>query len=79
MKLRLGNTIIETDYIEYAQKQSSGTARIYFISGNTLDVVCGLKTTDPRAATFDGTADQFLEAIENTDTLKPDAGEKRKR
>lgn len=77
MKLRCGDTVIETDYIEYAQKQSSGTARIYFISGNMLDVVCGLKTTNPRAAMFEGTANQFLDAIENTDTAKTAPGEKR--
>lgn len=79
MKLRCGDTVIETNYIEYVQKQSSGTAKIYFISGNTLDVVCGLKTTNPRAAIFEGTANQFLDAIENTDTAKPAPREKRKR
>lgn len=77
MKLRCGDTVIETNYIEYAQKQSSGTAKIYFISGNMLDVVCGLKTTDRRAVMFDGTADQFLDAIENTDTVKTAPREKR--
>lgn len=66
MKIRCGNTIIETDYIEYTQKLSSGAAKVYFTSGQTLEVLCGLKTTDPRAATFEGTADQFLDTIENT-------------
>ena len=79
MKFRCGDTVIETDYIEYVQKQSSSAARIYFISGYVLDVVCGIKTTDPRAATFDGTADQFLDSIESTDKMKPDPGEKHKR
>ena len=72
MKLRCGNTVIETDHIEYTQKFSSGSAKIYFTSGYTLDVVCGIKTSDSRAATFDGTAEQFLNTIENTDKLKQD-------
>lgn len=76
MKLRCGDTVIETDYIEYAQKQGSSTAKIFFISGYVLDVVCGVKTTDPRAATFEGTADQFLDAIENTDKVKHPSGDK---
>ena len=77
MKLRRGNTVIETDHIEYTQKLSSGMAKRYFTSGYTLDVVCGIKSTDPRAATFDRTAGQFLDTIENTDRLKQDREGKR--
>ena len=72
MKLRCSNTVIETDHISYTQKLNHGTVRVHFISDDVLDVVCGMKTTDPRAATFDGTVEQLLNTIENTDKLKQD-------
>ena len=70
MKLRFSDTVIEIDHIAYTQKLSYGTVRVHFISGDVLDVVCGIKTTDPRVVTFEGTAEEFLDTIENTDKFK---------
>ena len=44
MKLELGNTMLETDYIEYLQRIGLSSITVYFISGAGLDIVCGLKT-----------------------------------
>ena len=71
MKLRVGKFLIETDYIEMVEWLSPHTAKLYFVSGTTLDVVCGVKTTSP--ATWDQDASAFIETLQNTDFAKRDA------
>ena len=44
MKLRLGDTLIETDYIEIAERVSFHTVKLIFTSGAILDVHCGVKS-----------------------------------
>ena len=71
MKLRVGKFLIETDYIEMVEWLSPHTAKLYFLYGTTLDVVCGIKTTSP--ATWDQDASAFLETLQHTDFENPDA------
>ena len=68
MKLRLGDTLIETDYIEYVERVASHTVKVFFVSGKTLDVHCGIKSD--AAATWDQDADGFLQTLQNTDAVK---------
>ena len=80
MKLRLGNTIIETNYIEYIQKLTDHSAKIIFTSGEMITVICE-GTTNMGAAAFEGDLDALVDLIENPDlqvshTAEPD--EKRK-
>ena len=42
MKLRLGDVLIETDHIEFAEKVAPHTVKLVFVSGTTLDVHCGV-------------------------------------
>ena len=65
MKLRVGEYLIETDHIEIVEWISQYNVKIYFVSGETLDVVCGIKTTAP--ANWDQDADAFIQMIQNTD------------
>ena len=66
MKLRLGNTIIETDYIEYIQKLTDHSAKITFTSGEMITVICE-GPTNMDAAAFEGDLDALLDLIENSD------------
>ena len=68
MKLRLGDTLIETDYIEIAERVSSHTVKLYFISGAVLDVHCGVKSN--ATATWNQDADGFIQTLHNTDAVK---------
>lgn len=68
MKLLLGKVLIETDHIEAVEKVAPHTVKVYFVSGNTIDVVCGMKTTQP--ATWDMDADGFIQTIQNTDAVR---------
>ena len=77
MKLRVGKFLIETDYIEMVEWLSPHTAKLYFVSGTTLDVVCGIKTTSP--ATWDQDADGFIETLQNTDVSKRNAAVSKKK
>ncbi|MDE0427023.1 MAG: hypothetical protein OXN25_19395 [Candidatus Poribacteria bacterium] len=68
MKLRLGNVLIETDYIEIIERVAPHTVKIFFVSGITLDVHCGIKSD--ASATWNQDADGFIETIHNTDAVK---------
>ena len=77
MKLCVGKFLIETDYIEMVEQLSPHTVKLYFVSGEILDVVCGIKTTAP--ATWDQDADGFIETLQNTDFAKRDAAASKQR
>lgn len=70
MKLQVGKFIIETDYIEMIERLSDHTVKLFFVSGEILDVVYGIKTTS--AATWDEDADAFIQTLQNIDVEKPD-------
>lgn len=67
MKITLGAVVIETDYIVTVIKKSPHTCEVTFITGSTLDIVCGAKTAKLDAGEFNGDSDQFLNYIENID------------
>ena len=64
MKLRLGNTIIETDYIEYVQKLTSHSAKIAFTSGEVITVICET-IANTHVAEYDSDVDTLLDIIGN--------------
>lgn len=68
MKLQVGKVLIETDYIEMVERLSQHTVKLFFVSGEILDVVCGIKST--AAATWPEDADAFIRVLQNTE--KPD-------
>ncbi len=68
MKLLLGKVLIETDHIETVEKLSPHTVKVFFVSGRTLEVVCGIRSTTP--AVWDQAADGFIQTIQNTDYPK---------
>ena len=68
MKLLVGKVLIETDCIETAEILTTHTVRLNFISGYTLEVVCGLKST--HNAVWNQDADGFIQTIQNTDSYK---------
>ena len=68
MKLRLGDTLIETDYIERIQRVAPHTVKLIFISGTVLDVHCGIKSNAP--ATWNQDAEGFIQTLHNTDAVK---------
>ena len=51
MKLRLGKVLIETDHIEMIERLSPHNVKLFFVSGNVLEVVRGIKST--AAATWE--------------------------
>ena len=77
MKLRIGKFLIETDHIEMVEQLSPHTVKLYFVSGEILDVVCGIKTTAP--ATWDQEAAEFIQTLQNTDFEEPDAATSKKK
>ena len=77
MKLRVGKFLIETDHIEMVEQLSPHTVKLYFVSGETLDVVCGIKTTAP--ATWDQEADGFIQTLQNTGFEKLNAATSKKK
>lgn len=68
MKLQLGKTLIETDYIESAEQVAPHTVKLFFVSGRTLEVHCGIKSKS--SATWNQDADGFIQTLQNTDALK---------
>ena len=68
MKLRLGNTLIETDHIEFIERVAPHTVKLCFISGVVINVHCGVKSD--AAATWHQDADGFIQTIQNTDAIK---------
>lgn len=72
MKLLLGNVLIETDHIEIVERVSTYTVKVYFVSGNELEVHCGIKSSS--RATWDQDADGFIQSIQNTDYPKLQKG-----
>ena len=70
MKLQVGKFLIETDYIERVERLSDHTVKLFFVSGKSLDVVCGIKIT--AAATWPEDANAFIKTllkIEKSDTI----------
>ena len=65
MKLQVGKFLIETGYIEIVERLSDHTVKLFFVSGKSLDVVCGIKTTT--AATWPQDADAFIQVLQNTE------------
>lgn len=74
MKLQVGKILIETDYIERVERQSEHTVKLFFVSGRSVDVVCGIKTT--AAATWPQDADAFIRVLQNTE--KPNKKKERR-
>ncbi|MDE0467637.1 MAG: hypothetical protein OYL97_11310 [Candidatus Poribacteria bacterium] len=72
MKLRLGNVLIETDYIEVVERVSPHTVKVFFVSGKVLDVHCGIKSN--AAAFWDQDANGFIQTIHNTDAIQKYGG-----
>ncbi len=70
MKIRLGKVLIDTQHIVAVTQKSPSVCQIEFTSGNTLDVVCGIKTANQDIALFDGDGNQFLDYIENIDNTE---------
>ena len=71
MKLRVGKLLMETDHSEMIEWLSEHNVKVFFVSGMTLDVVCGIQTTSP--AFWEQTADEFIQTIHNTDFTKLNA------
>ena len=68
MKLRLGKVLIETDHIEMVERVAPHTVKVFFVSGNTLDVHCGIKSD--ATAYWDQDANGFIHTIHNTDRVR---------
>ena len=68
MKLLVGKVLIETDHIEMVEKLSNHIAKIYFVSGNVIEVVCGARGT--AFGIWDQDVDDFIETLQHTDTLR---------
>ena len=64
MKLLLGKVLIETDHIASIERTSVHTVNIQMVSGQVIEVVCGVKTDAP--AVSDQMADGFIQTILNT-------------
>ena len=64
MKLLLDKVLIETDYIEIVEKVGPHTVKIVFVSGSTLEVHCGIRSSS--SATWHQDAEGFIQTIENT-------------
>ena len=66
MKLRLGDTVIETNNIAYAIKRYDHIVEIYFIGlSEPLKVFCGKEQTE--RARFLGNTNELLARIEDLD------------
>ena len=68
MKLLLGKVLIETDHIASIERTSVHTVNIQMVSGQVIEVVCGVRTDAP--AVSDQMADGFIQTILNTDYPK---------
>lgn len=67
MKLLVGKMLIETDYIEIVEKLTEHTVRLNFVSGYTLEVVCGVKSNHRAFWSQDATG--FIQTLQNTDSV----------
>ena len=65
MKLLVGSILIETDHIEIVEKLTPHTVKLQFVSGHTLEVICGLKST--HRAVWSQDANGFIQTLQNTD------------
>ena len=68
MKLRIGDVLIETDYIEVVEWVAPHTVKIFFVSGKVLDVHCDIKSNAP--AVWNQDADGLIQTLQNTDAVK---------
>ena len=68
MKLRLEKVLIETDHIESIERTSVHTVNIQMVSGQVIEVVCGVQTDAPTV--WDQMAEGFIQTIQNTDYPK---------
>ena len=68
MKLRLGDVLIETDHIEIAERVAYHTVKLFFVSGQVLEVHCGVNSD--ALAVWDQDADGFIQTLHNTDAVK---------
>ncbi len=68
MKLRMGDVLIETDYIEMTERVAHHTVKLFFVSGKVLEVHCGVKSDAP--AVWNQDADGFIQTLHNTDAVK---------
>lgn len=68
MKLLVGKVLIETDHIEIVEKVAPHTVKLVFVSGNVLEVHCGIKSSS--AAVWDQAADGFIQTLQNIDYRK---------
>ena len=68
MKLRLGDVLIETDYIEIAEQVTPHTVKLFFVSGQVLEVHCGVNSE--ASAVWNQYADGFIQTLHNTDAVK---------
>lgn len=65
MKLLLGDVLIETDHIEYAERMSPHIVKLQFVSGTEIEVACGIKAQ--HHATSDQDAKGFLQTLLNAE------------
>lgn len=68
MKLRMGDVLIETDHIEIVERVAPYTVKLFFVSGNVLEVHCGVKSD--AAAVWEQDADGLIQTLQNTDAVK---------
>ena len=68
MKLRMGDVLIETDYIEVVERVAPHTVKVFFVSGKVLDVHCDIKSD--AAAVWNQDADGLIQTLQNTDAVK---------
>ena len=68
MKLLIGNVLIETDNIETVEKLTAHTVRFHFVSGYTLQVICGLKSA--HHAVWDQDADGLIQTLQHADSYE---------
>lgn len=67
MKLQLGKVLVETNHIEMAERVAPHTVKLVFVSGNTLEVHCGISSN--ATATWNQDADGFIQTLQNTDRV----------
>lgn len=68
MKLLVGAVVIETDNIETVTKETDHNVTVEFVSGNILQVVCGIQTTGK--AFWQEDSDHFIQTLLNMDAKK---------
>ena len=67
MKLQIGKMLVETNHIEMAERVAPHTVKLFFVSGNTLEVHCGISSQ--ASATWNQDADGFIQTLQNTDRV----------